>query len=189
MQVALREIAEDEAKRLLSDIESRDPSAWSILFGEDGRAGTWTAVALSNFRDMYKKLQTGVLRRVLSAALPMRTDFAIRMNGNGIPSSKLNLQPIHTVSVAETVPGVVQATVVKPGGEVVMVVGNSFLRGAVIDNAGIVESLAESVGFRRVEQAVRKIPARRRYLSPPNMDGENALDFRIREETTLTFVA
>ena len=79
--------------------------------------------------------------------------------------------------------------VVKPGGEVVMVVGNSFLRGAVIDNAGIVESLAESVGFRRVGQAVRKIPARRRYLPPPNGGGENALDFRIREETTLTFVA
>ena len=79
--------------------------------------------------------------------------------------------------------------VVKPGGEVVMVVGNSFLRGAVIDNAGIVESLAESVGFRRVGQEVRKIPARRRYLPPPNSGGENALDFRIREETTLTFVS
>ena len=54
VQVALREIAEEEAKRLLSNIESRDPSAWSILFGEDGRAKTWTAVALSNFSDMYK---------------------------------------------------------------------------------------------------------------------------------------
>ena len=79
--------------------------------------------------------------------------------------------------------------VVKPGGKVIIVVGNSFLRGAVIDNAGIVESLAESVGFRRVGQDVRKIPARRRYLPPPNSGGENALDFRIREETTLTFVA
>lgn len=108
VQVALREIAEDEAKRHLSDIESRDPSAWNLLFGEDGRAKTWTAVALSNFRDMYKKLRTGILRRVLSAALPMRTDFAIRLNGEGIPSSKLNLQPIHTVSVDETVPGVGQ---------------------------------------------------------------------------------
>lgn len=79
--------------------------------------------------------------------------------------------------------------VVKPGGKVVTIVGNSFLRGAVIDNAGIVKSLAESVGFRSVKQAVRKIPARRRYLPPPNIGGENALDFRIREETTLTFVA
>ena len=104
VQVALREIAEDEAKRHLSDIESRDPSAWNLLFGKDGRAKTWTAVALSNFRDMYKKLRAGILRRVLSAALPLRSDFAIRLNGEGIPSSKLNLQPFHTVPVDETVP-------------------------------------------------------------------------------------
>lgn len=108
VQVDLREIPEDEAKRLLSDIESRDSSAWRILFGEDGRAETWTAVALSNFRDMYKKLRTGILRRVLSAALPLRADFAIRLNGEEIKSSKLGLVPIHTVSVDETVPGIGQ---------------------------------------------------------------------------------
>lgn len=79
--------------------------------------------------------------------------------------------------------------VLKPEGKAVMTVGNSFLRGAVIDNAGVVESLAASIGFQCVERTRRDIPARRRYLPPPTSGGENALDFRMRSETTLTFAA
>ena len=77
--------------------------------------------------------------------------------------------------------------VLKPEGKAVMTIGNSFLRGAVIDNAGVVEYLAASIGFQCVERTRREIPARRRYLPPPNNGGENALDFRMRSETTLTF--
>lgn len=77
--------------------------------------------------------------------------------------------------------------IVKPEGGVVMVIGNSFLRGAEIDNAGIIESLAESAGFDCVGRFSREIPARRRYLPPPVSDGRNSLDFRMRRETALTF--
>ena len=77
--------------------------------------------------------------------------------------------------------------IVKPKGGVVMVLGNSFLRGAEIDNAGIIESLAESAGFNCVKRISREIPARRRYLPPPVSDGRNSLDFRMRRETALTF--
>ena len=76
--------------------------------------------------------------------------------------------------------------VVKRSGQLVMVLGNSFIRGAEIDNAGLVEALAEKAGFQLENRHVREIPARRRYLPPPG-DGQNTLDVRMRTETVLTF--
>lgn len=76
--------------------------------------------------------------------------------------------------------------VVKGNGRVVLVLGNSFIRGATVDNAGLVGALATNVGFRLRDRVVREIPARRRYLPPPS-DGQTALDARMREETVLTF--
>ena len=73
----------------------------------------------------------------------------------------------------------------KRTGRVVMVLGNSFIRGAKVNNAGLVEELAIRIGFRLEDRQVREIPARRRYLPPPG-DGQNALDARMRTETVLT---
>lgn len=73
-------------------------------------------------------------------------------------------------------------------GRAVLIVGNSFLRGARVDNAGIVESLAVELGFSRVRREVRQIPARRRYLPPPSSRG-GPLDTRMREEVVLHFAA
>ena len=78
------------------------------------------------------------------------------------------------------------ARVVKPCGMAVMVLGNSFIRGARIDNAGLIETIAREVGFGVSDRMTRKIPARRRYLPPPG-DGRNALDARMRTETVVTF--
>lgn len=72
----------------------------------------------------------------------------------------------------------------KRTGRLVMVLGNSFIRGATVDNAALVESVAEAVGFRVEDRRTREIPARRRYLPPPG-DGKGALDFRMRSETVL----
>ena len=77
--------------------------------------------------------------------------------------------------------------VVKRTGRVAMVLGNSFVRGAAVDNARLVEWLADGVGLRLVQRQVRDIPARRRYLPPPGSGGKNALDVRMRTETMLTF--
>ena len=76
--------------------------------------------------------------------------------------------------------------VTKRSGRVVLVLGNSFLRGATIDNASLVEALAKRIGLELLERHVRDIPARRRYLPPPT-DGNTALDARMRTETVLTF--
>ena len=74
--------------------------------------------------------------------------------------------------------------VVKQSGKVVMVVGDSFLRGAVVKNAMLVRDLACEAGFQIVNSKVRSIPARRRYLPPPG-NGQNQLDTRMRRETVL----
>lgn len=78
--------------------------------------------------------------------------------------------------------------VVKCGGQAVLVLGNSFLRGAHIDNAKLIESLARSIGFHLQDRRTREIPARRRYLPPPG-NSQSALDARMRTETVLTFTA
>ena len=76
--------------------------------------------------------------------------------------------------------------VVKRNRQVVLVLGNSFLRGAIIDNAGIIEALAKRIGFQIQDRHYRELPARRRYLPPPG-NGQSALDTRMRTETVLTF--
>ena len=75
---------------------------------------------------------------------------------------------------------------VQPRGKVVMVVGNSFLRGAKIQNDKLITWLAERTGMRIAKSQIRKIPARRRYLPPPG-ESQGALDTRMRVETVLTF--
>ncbi len=75
--------------------------------------------------------------------------------------------------------------VVRPGGKVVLVLGNSFLRGATIDNAGMTKALAVEVGLEPIRQTTRAIPARRRYLPPPG-DSGNTLDARMRTEVVLS---
>lgn len=75
--------------------------------------------------------------------------------------------------------------IVKGNGCVVMVLGNSFIRGAKVNNAQLIEDLAIGSGFGVQDRRTREIPSRRRYLPPPG-DGKNALDTRMRIETVLT---
>lgn len=77
------------------------------------------------------------------------------------------------------------ARVIKREGRVVLVIGNSFLRGATVDNAGLIERIAHLAGFSTEDKRVRSIPARRRYLPPPG-DKSGKLDARMRKETVLT---
>ena len=77
------------------------------------------------------------------------------------------------------------ARVVKKGGKVVIVVGNSFLRGATVDNARLVEDLAYSMEFATEGKEIREIPAHRRYL-PPTGGTNGKIDICMREETALT---
>jgi hypothetical protein len=74
--------------------------------------------------------------------------------------------------------------VVRPGGAVVLVVGNSVLRGCAVDNASMLADIMENHGIRVSDRTERAIPAPRRYL--PIDAGESALSSRMRSEVVLT---
>lgn len=88
----------------------------------------------------------------------------------------------YAADIADTLTGL--RSVVRSGGSIMLVVGNSLIRGAAVDNAGIIVKCAEAVGLEFVEANERCIPARRRYLPPPN-EG-SPLSNRIRSECVLT---
>lgn len=77
--------------------------------------------------------------------------------------------------------------VLRPGGLALLVVGNSMIRGASIDNAGIIVAAGEGAGFEATDIRSREIPARRRYLPPPT-DG-SVFSQRMRRESVITLRA
>ena len=102
--VSLREVDEETARTHLAEIEQRDPDAWTLMFGKRGREPTWTAAALTDFKDLYSRLGTGRLRWVLSTGLPLHTNFTISLNGNRIKSSKESLREIKKIDIQDTLP-------------------------------------------------------------------------------------
>lgn len=104
VKVSLREIEETTAKSLVAGIKQRDPNAWTMMFDQKQRVDTWTAVALTDFKDLYNQLSTGRLRWVLSTGLPLHTNFRISLNGEFIRSSKENLEEIKRLSFRKTFP-------------------------------------------------------------------------------------
>lgn len=76
--------------------------------------------------------------------------------------------------------------VVRPGGRVTIVVGNSVIGGATMDNAALIRSVATEQGMEALGRFTREIPARRRYLPPPRASA-GPLDGRMRTEEVLSF--
>lgn len=54
-------------------------------------SGTWTLVILSGLKPAGQELKIGILRRMLEAALPFRSDMAIAINGVLLASSKVDV--------------------------------------------------------------------------------------------------
>jgi DNA modification methylase len=78
--------------------------------------------------------------------------------------------------------------VVKPGGQVLVVVGNSNIAGVAVSNADISHSSATQVGFTLIKRFDRALPSQSRYLPTPKGEN-NALGRRMRTETVLMFAA
>jgi hypothetical protein len=91
--VTLHTISEQQAKSLLSDIELRSPEAWDMLFGESP-APSWTAAALSDFKDLFGKMRDGMLGWVLRTGLPLNSEFSIVLNGETLVSPKADIAPL-----------------------------------------------------------------------------------------------
>lgn len=77
--------------------------------------------------------------------------------------------------------------IAKRSARVLLVIGNSCLRGVPVWNANINVAAAEALGFKTVSQSKRKLRISRRYLPPPSTEGSGALAARMRTETILCF--
>ncbi|MCY4674153.1 MAG: ATP-binding protein [Bacteroidetes bacterium] len=104
-KISLREVSEQTARMLLSDVKVRDPSAWDFLFGEN-TVKSWTVAGLSDFRDLYSRLSAGTLRWVLSTGLPLHSDFEICLNRQSVVSSKEKLETIESIEIDHDLPDI-----------------------------------------------------------------------------------
>ncbi|WP_162453685.1 ATP-binding protein [Phytoactinopolyspora mesophila] len=85
--VPLQEVNEERAQSLLAEIENRDGAAWQLLFGDES-SESWTAAALTDFKDLFSKFRPGVLSWVLRTGLPLVSDFTIFLDGAALESAK-----------------------------------------------------------------------------------------------------
>ena len=106
ISISLREVTEETAMKQLAGIKDRDKAAWKFMFGKDSHPHSWTAAALSDFKDLYQRLQTGTLKWVLSTGLPLHSDFQMWLNGEKLTSSKETMIPLKTVTLDKEVPGI-----------------------------------------------------------------------------------
>ncbi len=106
MSISLREVSEETAREHLAEIEERDSAAWEFMFDTENHSASWTATALSEFKDLYRRLRTGTLRWVLSTGLPLHAGFQIWLNGEKLTSSKEAMTPLKTLEIDKTVPGI-----------------------------------------------------------------------------------
>ncbi|MEV6630082.1 hypothetical protein AB0M54_04945 [Actinoplanes sp. NPDC051470] len=73
--------------------------------------------------------------------------------------------------------------VLRPGGRVVLVVGNSNLKGVRVDNAKMYIDSLNALGFEQLRTTTRDIPASSRYLPPPT--GGGGINARMRTEVVI----
>jgi tRNA G10 N-methylase Trm11 len=79
------------------------------------------------------------------------------------------------------------ARVAKKGGRLLLVVGNSCLKGVPISNADINVAAAKLVGFDATGRSERSLPGAHRYLPLPGARNSGSLARRMRTETLLSF--
>ena len=108
VQISLYEVDEATAKAHMADIKDKDPEAWNLMFGGD--SSTWTAVAMTEFKSLYDQLTIGRLRWVLSTGLPLLSDFKIKLNGEPVLSSKVELERIRKININEDLSGIGKVT-------------------------------------------------------------------------------
>jgi SAM-dependent methyltransferase len=142
----------------------------------------WLGYSLAELRAL-RAAGTGSERAVADGAFDI-APFVKAPKGQPLPDRYLGWVRRYSRDAAATVESLRSA--VRPNGKIVLVVGNSLIRGARVDNAGIIRRCAADAGLDLIASRRRNIPARRRYLPPPHKG--SALATRMRTETVLTFV-
>jgi len=98
IELKLHDLNELQAQSILGELETRDPHAWSMLFGQEA-ADSWTVAVLSDFKNLFDKLSTKRLNWVLRTGLPLVSNFDIFVDGTKLLSSKLDVEPFFTSQV------------------------------------------------------------------------------------------
>ena len=79
------------------------------------------------------------------------------------------------------------ARVLKPGGKVVYVIGDSTVNGIFVSNSAAIRSLSEHYGLVLENTEERPLPENRRYLPPPtNNNAGSQFQSRMRKEIIMT---
>jgi SAM-dependent methyltransferase len=79
------------------------------------------------------------------------------------------------------------ARVIKPGGNVIFVTGDSTLKGVFIKNSQVIKRLSEHHGLELATMEERDLPDKHRYLPPPSNTGAGKqLQVRMHKEVILT---
>jgi len=90
MQLSLRELTAAEAKGALSPwLKGAKPGYQELVLFGKGAEVTWTVAIMSHLKELARELQRGRLRWILATAMPIRPDFQLYLDGDGIPPSKL----------------------------------------------------------------------------------------------------
>ncbi len=80
------------------------------------------------------------------------------------------------------------ARILKPGGEAMLIVGDSTVKGTFVANSVVIRELLKTRGLRLISSRRRCLPENRRYLPPPtNSRAGASLQGRMREEVILSF--
>ncbi len=98
VSVGLHIVDEARARELLGEVEHRDPAAWDMLFGPEA-VESWTAAALSEFKNLFEKFRPGILGWVLRTGLPLVTDFSITLDGEQLRPAKEDAPVLTTIQV------------------------------------------------------------------------------------------
>ena len=69
-------------------------------------SGTWTLVVLSGLKPTGRDLKVGILRRMLESALPMSSEMVIRINGEQLKSTKLDMKVAKAWTIGPDLGGV-----------------------------------------------------------------------------------
>lgn len=80
-----------------------------------------------------------------------------------------------------------QKRIIRNGGAMTVVIGDSRIKGVFIQNSLVVQRAAEAAGFTLVDKCTRALPTNRRYLPIGTGLRKTALDDRMTEEVVLLF--
>jgi hypothetical protein len=89
VQLPLRRLKEEQAREALGAWLDKEGKRKDLkLFGEKAPS-TWTVAVISDLKPMALEISAGMLRWLLSTAMPLRDDFKLYLNNARVDSSKL----------------------------------------------------------------------------------------------------